>query len=525
MHPCRDAPGSSDESGNYASAIGKTTLLVDVDDNTICSVAANENLTAPSFDEATQAAERDAYVAAGGARGLTIQQIVTDALANAEVLGAPVIADATAAISRGTNPDGTLDNRAVESTMSNLVAQMFYDVLGGGDPNFIGVQNPGGTRADFDSGDITYAEAAAVLPFANTLMTTQLTGAQVKMMLEQQWQPDPTVRRPFLALGLSDNVSYTYDESRARGDRILGVFINGMPIDPEALYTIGSGSFLIGGGDGFSVIGEGLDPTDTGRADLEAWVEWLHGKATVSPDYAKRGVPFVGETALTVGVGVNWIVGQPIDVSLTKQTLDMQALGAPANTVLNAYLGSATGPLAGTVTVVNGVAMLTLTIPAGTPTGPAYIYLVADPSGTVAIIPVTITAAPQPAPLPDKPAPLPGKPTALPKTGVARCKIAEGGNQHSLDGVHPVLGLVEDHLGVRLEDVVGDLEGIHAGRLVELAADTGAQVVEGRQAVQHLGRRVLRPGHRGCVHLGSPAARRSGRCRPPRAHPWRRASV
>ncbi len=166
--------------------------------------------------------------------------------------------------------------------------------------------------------------------------------------------------------------------------------------------------------------GEGLDPTDTGRADLEAWVEWLHGKATVSPDYAKRGVPFVGETALTVGVGVNWIVGQPIDVSLTKQTLDMQALGAPANTVLNAYLGSATGPLAGTVTVVNGVAMLTLTIPAGTPTGPAYIYLVADPSGTVAIIPVTITAAPQPAPLPDKPAPLPGKPTALPKTGVAR---------------------------------------------------------------------------------------------------------
>ena len=62
--------------------------------------------------------------------------------------------------------------------MSNLVAQMFHEVLGNGDPYFIGVQNPGGTRDSFDSGDITYKEAALTLPFANTLLTTRLTGTQ-----------------------------------------------------------------------------------------------------------------------------------------------------------------------------------------------------------------------------------------------------------------------------------------------------------------------------------------------------------
>ena len=68
-----------------------------------------------------------------------------------------------------------------------------------------------------------------MLPFANTLMTTQLTGAQVKTMLEQQWQPAES-RRPFLALGLSDNVSYTYDESRPAGERIANIVVDGTPI-------------------------------------------------------------------------------------------------------------------------------------------------------------------------------------------------------------------------------------------------------------------------------------------------------
>lgn len=407
--------------GSYGSHIGSTQLLVDVDDNRICTLEANENLTAPKFTS-DQAAARDAYILAGGDRAIEINGIVTAALANARVLGAEVVAEATADISRGQRTDGSFDNRAVESPMSNMVAQMFYDKLGAGNPEFIGVQNPGGTRANFDTGEITYAEAAAVLPFANTLMTTQLTGAQVKTMLEQQWQPEGA-SRPYLALGLSDNVSHTYDPTRPAGDRIIDIFINGNPIDLAKLYTVGSGSFLIEGGDNFTVIGEGVNRTDTGRADLEAWVEWLFEQATVSPDFTLRGVVFAGPTDLTVGTPVTWTIGQPLVAGDTttpmNPSLDMLAIGAPANAVLTAHLGSATGTQVGTVNIVDGVATLNLNLPAGTAGGPAYVYLVTD-VGTVAIVPVNITAppvAPPPPPaLPDKDK-MKGAP--LPSTGVA----------------------------------------------------------------------------------------------------------
>jgi 5'-nucleotidase len=79
--------------------------------------------------------------------------------------------------------------------------------------------NPGGLRADLLSantygdeaaGEVTYGEAAAVQPFANTLFTIDLTPAQIKQVLEQQAQP-AGASRPFLALGVSRGFFFRYD--------------------------------------------------------------------------------------------------------------------------------------------------------------------------------------------------------------------------------------------------------------------------------------------------------------------------
>lgn len=78
------------------------------------------------------------------------------------------------------------------------------------------------------TGDV---QAYAVLPFVNDLWTTTLNGAQFKEVLKQQWQPDGN-SRAFLALGLSDNVSYSYNPARERDSRITSVTIDGAPIDP-----------------------------------------------------------------------------------------------------------------------------------------------------------------------------------------------------------------------------------------------------------------------------------------------------
>lgn len=328
-----------------------------------------------------------------------ISGIVSAAVARADEIGTTVIGKATAAIS---TPTGNSDVRDVESPMSNLVAQMFHEVLGNGDPYFIGVQNPGGTRDSFDSGDITYKEAALTLPFANTLLTTRLTGTQFKTVLEQQWQRNARGEipsRPFLRLGLSSNVSYTYDESRPVGDRITSIFIGGVPLDPDRLYSLGSTSFLIAGGDNFRELAKGANTRDTGRVDLEAWTSWVKDKQTLSPSYAKRGLSLIaaptelnrnGETvtfsfdlpsgAVKAREGVDFLLGTATGNSPKDPARVTPAL---ANDSVEVFLGETR---VGGGTVTEGRARVDISLPAGCaiPSGAQTLVFRFSPSGTVA---------------------------------------------------------------------------------------------------------------------------------------------
>ena len=101
-----------------------------------------------------------------------------------------------------------IENRGGESTLGNLVAEVQQWATEAPESGAaqIAFMNPGGLRADMvgvDPGDgsyprvLTYKEAAGVQPFANTLVNMQLTGAQIKTVLEQQWQRDAlNSRRP-----------------------------------------------------------------------------------------------------------------------------------------------------------------------------------------------------------------------------------------------------------------------------------------------------------------------------------------
>ncbi|WP_161606340.1 ExeM/NucH family extracellular endonuclease [Microlunatus speluncae] len=328
-----------------------------------------------------------------------ISEIVADALAKADELGSVVIGEATAPITRGTvaTDDGTLEDRAAESTISDLVANMFREQLS--DPQRggaqIGIQNPGGNREDLDAGEITYSDAAAVLPFANTLVTLDLTGAQFKTLLEQQWQTNAdgspfTGSRPYLQLGVSDNVSYTYDASQAQGERITSIMIDGQPYDPAATYRIGTASFLAAGGDNFHVLADAADKRDSGLIDLDSWTEFVKAASPLSPSYAKRAVaaaPIPSELAvgeayeLQVG-STERTTGGPLN------TIDFSGAEAPANTALTAKIGDQT---VGTATVTDGAATLTIEVPAGVPAGPATLVITAAPTETTITLPVTIT--------------------------------------------------------------------------------------------------------------------------------------
>ena len=225
-----------------------------------------------------------------------------------------------------------MENRGGESTLGNLVAEIQRWQTGAD----IGVMNPGGLRDDLigtgdGAGPVTYREAANVQPFANTLVTVDLTGAQVKLLLEQQWQRDPdgnVPSRPFLRLGTSKGFTWTEDSSRAEGDRITGMWLDGVAIDPAATYTVSANSFLATGGDNFRALTLGTNKQDTGFTDLQATVDYLAETrpARRSPvDFAQHGVgarvpagPFAAGDTVTIPVdSLSMTGGGSADVDTT----------------------------------------------------------------------------------------------------------------------------------------------------------------------------------------------------------------
>ena len=245
------------------------------------------------------------------------QAIVDDAVEYAEVQGAAVLGDIEDEFRRArrVGDDGQVsESRGAESTLGNLVAEMQRWKTGAD----IGFMNPGGLRADLLGNDgtpreVTYRQAANAQPFANTLVTMDLTGAQIKELLEQQWQRDAdgnVPSRPFLRLGTSDGFRSTFDASKPEGSRITGMRLDGTPIDPSATYRVSATSFLAGAGDNFWEFADGQGVQDTGFTDLQAVVDYLgefaeHDVAVLPVDYAQHqvGIRFPGAAPATYEPG------------------------------------------------------------------------------------------------------------------------------------------------------------------------------------------------------------------------------
>lgn len=379
------------QTGNYGENIGQIQLTVDTETKTVTGYKAG------NVQRTTDAA---ADLIAAYPRVAAVDEIVSKALADAAEIGNQPVGKVTADITTAFTPatettPAKRDDRASESTLGNLVADSLVDALkspetGGAE---IGVVNPGGLRNELyfaPDGTITYAEANSVLPFVNNLWTTSLSGAQFKTLLEQQWQThaDGTVpSRPYLQLGLSKNVGYTYDAARPAGDRITSIRVDGNLMDPAKSYRIGTFSFLATGGDNFRIFTEGAGTKDSGLVDRDAWIKYLQEHIPVAPDFARRTVALVNTTAAGVRAG------DPMTLEVSR--LDLTSLGSPVNKSLTAEFTDSAGtptPL-GTVPVSGGAATVNLTVPAKAASGAGTLTLTAAESGTVVKVAVNVAAS------------------------------------------------------------------------------------------------------------------------------------
>ncbi|KAB7789060.1 bifunctional metallophosphatase/5'-nucleotidase [Bifidobacterium cebidarum] len=379
------------QTGSYAANVGQVVL--DYDE------ATGQVTYEKTGTVAVDTSKSDDELAASGDDAVKqVKSIVDAAVAKGTEEGNKVVGSVSADITTAFK-DGKRDDRGSESTLGNLVADSLLASLSSADRGGaeIGVVNPGGLRAELcKSGDnascplaadgsITYAQANAVLPFLNNLWTTTLTGAQFKEALEQQWQTTTdgtTPSRPYLQLGLSHNVSYTYDPNAEQGHHIISVTVNGKPLDLKKNYRIGSFSFLLQGGDNFRVFAQGADTRDSGLVDRDAWIEYLGKNDPVSPRYDRRAVAVTGIPAGSIKAGDSF--------TLNFSKLTLTSLGVPAETKLTATIN---GKTVGETPVSNGdTATLKVTVPADAKAGDVTLTVVGATDKTTVTLPLTIAA-------------------------------------------------------------------------------------------------------------------------------------
>jgi 2',3'-cyclic-nucleotide 2'-phosphodiesterase (5'-nucleotidase family) len=134
---------------------------------------------------------------------------------------------------------------------------------------------------------VTLGEANSVQPFANGVVTMTLTGAQIKQVLEEQWQPAGS-SRPFLALGVSTGFFFTYDAARPAGDRIVSITLDCVPLNPTASYRVTVNSFLAAGGDNFVTLAQGTQRAELGVTDLDALIAYFEENSPITADTVSR---------------------------------------------------------------------------------------------------------------------------------------------------------------------------------------------------------------------------------------------
>ncbi|WP_460369609.1 bifunctional metallophosphatase/5'-nucleotidase [Actinocorallia lasiicapitis] len=172
-----------------------------------------------------------------------------------------------------------------ENALGDLIADSQRAAAAGEGGAQFALMNPGGVRTDLnfhDGGQVTYGDAFAVQPFSNLLQVVSLTGAQIDALLEQQWTPAKTT-----VLLPSKELNYTYSPAKAFGDKVSGITVGGVPLDPAATYRVAANNFLVGGGDGFSVFTQGTNLW-SGPIDLDAFTAYLGANSPVSPPALNR---------------------------------------------------------------------------------------------------------------------------------------------------------------------------------------------------------------------------------------------
>ncbi|HEX4642666.1 MAG TPA: bifunctional metallophosphatase/5'-nucleotidase [Candidatus Acidoferrales bacterium] len=216
------------------------------------------------------------------------------------VLAAPiadrVVGTITAPFTKTFSPAG-------ENSVGDLIADAQLEATSAPDSGgaVVAFMNEGGVRTEIPfasgaqgvpEGSVTYGELFSVQPFGNNLVTMTLTGAQIKILLEEQFK-DCTLEYPpgedkstsaDRVLSPSEGFSYTWNSRGSTCEKVDAgsMKINGSVVIPTANYRVTVNNFLADGGDQMYILKRGSDPVG-GPLDIDAMEAYFARHPSVAP--------------------------------------------------------------------------------------------------------------------------------------------------------------------------------------------------------------------------------------------------
>ncbi|TWE08646.1 5'-nucleotidase [Neobacillus bataviensis] len=156
-----------------------------------------------------------------------------------------------------------------ESPFAKMIADSERKAMG----TEIAFVHQGEMRGSLQRGNLTLEDLYTQMPFGHSITKLILTGAQIKLALEQQWRKDQ-VNNMLQTVGLT----YRWDPNAPIGSRIIMLKDSkGQNLQPDREYEVAVSNYLASGGDNFSAFEEGRI-VETGPQVVTAFLHYIEQK-------------------------------------------------------------------------------------------------------------------------------------------------------------------------------------------------------------------------------------------------------
>jgi 5'-nucleotidase len=140
-------------------------------------------------------------------------------------------------------------NENGDSPLGEMIAESEREAMGV-DIAFV---HQGEMRENLKKGEMTVGDLYTDLPFGHSVSKLNLTGAQIKLALEQQWRKDEESDR-LQTVG----VTYSWNPNAPIGSRIVALKdTKGQNLQPNKEYEVAVSNYLAAGGDRFTAFEQG----------------------------------------------------------------------------------------------------------------------------------------------------------------------------------------------------------------------------------------------------------------------------